>query len=172
MRRLETKVFNKDVNAGVYWYKIRNPFRIIVNGAVLSFAKYFPSMVVKRVLLRAVGIKVGKNACIAPSTLDPIFPELIELGENSMLGWGSVILTHEIIGSEFRKGNVTIGNNTTIGAGTLILPGLKIGKNVLVGAYSLVNKDVPDGDTVAGVPEGPIIPHNNIKVKRGRRAKR
>lgn len=44
------------------------------------------------------------------------------------------------------KDNVFIGSNTTI------LSNVTIGSNVIIAAGSLVNKDVPDGKIVAGVP--------------------
>ncbi len=44
------------------------------------------------------------------------------------------------------KSGASIGSNATI------LPGLTIGKNALVGAGSVVTRDVPDGATVSGVP--------------------
>ena len=143
-------------NAAAYWYRVRNPIRVLLNGLLMLLAKYFPSMIVKRNMLRLVGVKIGKNVVIAPSTLDPIFPELIEIGENSIIGWDSMILTHEFVSNKLRKGKVRIGNNTTIGAKALILPGVKIGNNVIVGAFSLVNKDVPDGMEVVGVPAEPL----------------
>lgn len=45
-----------------------------------------------------------------------------------------------------------IGAGTSIGANTTLLPGIKIGKNCLIGAGSVVTRDVPDGMVVAGNP--------------------
>jgi maltose O-acetyltransferase len=47
---------------------------------------------------------------------------------------------------------VIIGNNVWIGSHAVILPGIKIGDNAIVGAGAVVTKDVPPGATVAGVP--------------------
>lgn len=47
-------------------------------------------------------------------------------------------------------GNVTIGEGTWIGAGTTILPGVKIGKWCIVGAGSVVSKDIPDYSLAVG----------------------
>lgn len=49
------------------------------------------------------------------------------------------------------KGAV-IDDGVTIGAAANILPGVKIGRNVIVGASALVTKDVPENKVVMGVP--------------------
>ncbi|MGR3839076.1 MAG: gamma carbonic anhydrase family protein [Cognatishimia sp.] len=48
----------------------------------------------------------------------------------------------------------TIGDNTLIGMGAVVLNGAKIGKNCLIGANALIteNKDIPDGSLVMGAP--------------------
>ncbi|MDN5357399.1 MAG: maltose O-acetyltransferase [Candidatus Methanomethylophilaceae archaeon] len=51
---------------------------------------------------------------------------------------------------------VTIESDAWIGAGSIILPGVKIGKASIVGAGSVVTRDVPPGTTVAGNPARPI----------------
>jgi serine acetyltransferase len=43
-----------------------------------------------------------------------------------------------------------------IGAGTVVLPGVRIGADASVGANSVVAEDVPEGARVAGVPARPI----------------
>ena len=50
------------------------------------------------------------------------------------------------------KGNVVLREGCWIGTGAVILSGVTIGKNAIVGANSIVNKDVPDYAVVAGSP--------------------
>lgn len=57
--------------------------------------------------------------------------------------------TREFINME---GCIYIGNNVMIGAGTIILPNVMIGSNVIIGAGSIVSKDIPDNCVAAGVP--------------------
>lgn len=49
-------------------------------------------------------------------------------------------------------GGAYVGSNTVIGSNVTILPGIKIGKNVLVGAGSVVTKDIPNSVVVVGNP--------------------
>lgn len=50
------------------------------------------------------------------------------------------------------KGNVYLRRNCKIGSHSIIMPGITIGENSKVGAFSLVKEDVPDNVIVAGTP--------------------
>jgi acetyltransferase-like isoleucine patch superfamily enzyme len=50
------------------------------------------------------------------------------------------------------SGKVVLKNNCRIGSHSTILPGVCIGKNSIIGAHSLVNKDIPDNVVAFGVP--------------------
>ena len=49
-------------------------------------------------------------------------------------------------------GRITVGNNVFFGGGVVVLPGVTIGDDVVVGARSLVTKDIPSGSVAAGQP--------------------
>mgnify|MGYP002375946327 FL=1 len=51
---------------------------------------------------------------------------------------------------------VLIRQNAWLGEGVCVLPGVTIGRNAIVGANSVVTKDVPDNTIVAGNPARPI----------------
>ncbi len=57
---------------------------------------------------------------------------------------------------------VRLEDNVFVGAGSIILPGVRIGKNTIIGAGSLVNKDVPSNCIAAGNPIK-IIKQLNLK---------
>jgi len=50
------------------------------------------------------------------------------------------------------SGKVLLKNNCKIGSHSTILPGVSVGRNSIVGAHSLVNKDIPDNVVAFGVP--------------------
>jgi acetyltransferase-like isoleucine patch superfamily enzyme len=60
--------------------------------------------------------------------------------------------TYNNFGLEDFAAPITIGNNVWIGANSTILPGVKIGDGAIIGAGSLVLKDIPSGTVSFGVP--------------------
>jgi len=50
------------------------------------------------------------------------------------------------------EGDVEIGNHVWIGSNCFILPGIKIGNNVVIAANAVVTKDIPDNLIVGGIP--------------------
>lgn len=51
-----------------------------------------------------------------------------------------------------KKGQVVLKKNCKIGTHSVIMPGVTIGENSIIGAFSFVNKDVPDNVIAYGVP--------------------
>ena len=80
-------------------------------------------------------MRVGENTSFALMVMvDVFFPERISIGDNSIIGYNTTILTHEYLINEYRLGDVRIGSNVMIGANTTILPGVTIGDGAVVGA--------------------------------------
>lgn len=83
-------------------------------------------------------IYVGDNTMMAPNVIlatatHPVLPELREKGYQCNLP-------------------VRIGKNCWLGAGVIVLPGVTIGDNSVIGAGSLVNKDIPANVVAVGNP--------------------
>ncbi|ONF97386.1 sugar O-acetyltransferase [Sphingomonas jeddahensis] len=83
----------------------------------------------------------------------------VTIGDGAQIGPGVQILTadHPRDSTERASGAewgrpIHIGRNVWIGGGTIILPGITVGEDAVVGAGSVVTRDVPAGATVVGNP--------------------
>ena len=85
----------------------------------------------------------------------------LKIGNNVMMGPNVTILTHthNIERTDIPMGHqgsriaeVVIGNDVWIGMRVIIMPGVKVGDGVIIGAGAVVTKDVPDFAIVGGVP--------------------
>lgn len=74
----------------------------------------------------------------------------VEIGHHAQLGSHCAVYSLSTI--DDKKGKVTIGENARLGTHSAVMPGVTIGKNSVVGAYSFVNKDIPDNTLAYGVP--------------------
>lgn len=135
------------------WSKAVHPLRVSWNFMIITLCRYLPSLHLKRLLYRSLGMKVGKDVSVGlMAMMDVFFPQLISIGENTVIGYNCTILCHEFLVREYRTGRVEIGSGVMLGANSTILPGVRIGSGAVVGAGALVNRDVPPGALVAGVP--------------------
>lgn len=90
------------------------------------------------IILDVVPVKIGDNVFIAPNVAiytagHPIHPK----ARNSMYEYGI---------------SIEIGDNCWIGGNVVICPGVKIGNGVVIGAGSVVTRDIPDNVVAAGNP--------------------
>lgn len=93
-------------------------------------------------------------------------PEYTTLKKNSWIGPNVVITNAKYPKSRNVKNNLCgafVDENAIIGANTTTLPGVRIGKNSLIGSASLVNRDVSDGVVAAGNPAKKIKMTNEIE---------
>ncbi len=107
----------------------------------------------KIAIYRLLGTKIGRGVYIGPSVLiDPLYPELSTLRDGCVLGIGCRLFAHEITAGNLRLGRIVIGADSVVGAYTTVRSGVSVGNSVTIGFNSFVNRDVPNGATVAGVP--------------------
>ena len=126
--------------------KITAHGRIIVNDDVMLFAK--------GTLLLGENLGINKYSRI-------VAHERIEIGNNVTVGQFVTILDHDhryIFSGKnmeldgYITAPVRIGNNVWIADKCTILKGVTIGDNVVIGANTLVNKNIPNNVIVGGVP--------------------
>ncbi|MFC4077484.1 acyltransferase [Salinithrix halophila] len=135
-------------------YRILPFSKVFKNTLVAVLARYIPLFPLKNWMYRRLlGMEVGEGTAIAFFVVvDLLYPERICIGRNTIIGYNTTILTHEYLISEYRIGDVQIGDDVMVGANTTILPGVRIGTGAVVGAGSLVNRDIPAGSFAAGNP--------------------
>jgi len=135
-------------------YKTVSRWKGMRNFIFIQIARYSPSLRLKNAIYRRIlGMRVGKNTAFGLMVMvDVFFPEKITIGDNSVIGYNTTILAHEYLIEEYRLGEVKIGSNVLIGANSTILPGVTIGDGAIVGAGSVVHRNVEAGSFVAGNP--------------------
>ena len=112
---------------------------------------HFLPVPLMRLVYKALGMTMGKNSHSAGAILDP---PLTEIGDNCIIGHGAVLYAHAIEGRYFALSRIRIGDNVTIGAAAVIMPGVRIGDGAIVSAGAVVSKDTQIGsdEVWGGVP--------------------
>ena len=81
---------------------------------------------------------------------DRTHPRGIHIGPDSYVAFGTVILTHDMTRGIYA--DTRIGARCFIGVRSLLMPGVTVGDECIVGAGAVVTRDVPPGSIVAGNP--------------------
>lgn len=119
------------------------------------------------------GMKIGSDfnrqqGCY----IDPTHPFLVEIGNDVTLSIRVTVMAHDASTKKAlgytKIGRVTIGDHVFVGANTTILPGVHIGNNCIIGAASLVTKDIPENCVAAGNPARVICSLDEYKAKWGK----
>jgi len=112
-------------------------------------------------------VKIGKNVRIQSQVFIPS-GTIIE--DDVFIGPGVIILNDKYPPSKGKHWRpVTICSGASIGGGAIILPGVTIGENSVVGAGSIVTKDVPASCVVIGNPariQSAVVPKDRLGMER------
>ena len=95
------------------------------------------------------GLKLGYKTDVGAFTYinaknGVIIEDFVQIGSHCSLYSSSTI--------DNKEGQITLKKNCKIGSHSLVMPGVTIGENTIIGAFSFVNKDVPNNVVAAGVP--------------------
>ena len=113
---------------------------------------------IRILLYRLCGFKIGKHVFIGMKCyLDDMCYDLLIIGDNVTISYGVYFACHGRYQGHYP---ITIGDGAYIGMRSNVISknadgsdkGVRIGKEAVVGACTLVNKDIPDGMTAVGVP--------------------
>lgn len=137
-------------------------------GALVSrFKKYLKLRKYDRFTIaeyfREQGAQVGEGCSIIPRKLGTE-PYLVKIGNRVTIARDVVFITHDGGCWIFRDevpdiqvfGPIIIEDNCVIGQNAVLFPNIRIGKNSIVGAGSVVISDVPPDTIVMGVPARPF----------------
>lgn len=108
-----------------------------------------------------LGMDIGQNVGIMPGVkFDPPHSFLTSIGNNVIIAPNVRFLNHDASAFVFNKtakiGKIIIYDNCFIGAGVILLPGIEIGPNAIIGAGSIVTKSIPPYSIAAGCPANVI----------------
>jgi acetyltransferase-like isoleucine patch superfamily enzyme len=111
---------------------------------------------------RSLGVRIGDGCHIYNANIGMWGADayLITVGDNVHLTEGVMFITHDGGTLILRKdvpdleitAPITIGNDVYIGVNSIILPGVNIGNRCVIGAGSVVTKDIPENSVAVGVP--------------------
>lgn len=143
----------------------KNPYHALLQSMMnwVIFEPIAPRML-RPWLMRRMGCKVGRNVFIGDHVIiDLNHADLITLDDYAHVTGGCRLLCHQrnlkgyCVGDNaaelgYTLGEIHIGKGCMIGMTTMIMPGLTIGDGAIVGAGSLVTKDIPAWTIATGRP--------------------
>ena len=113
---------------------------------------------------RLLVLKIGKKSFITGIICDP---HLVEIGEKSFTGAGSMLVSHVMEDEKLEHHKIILGHHVTVGAGAIVLAGCKINDYAIVAAQSLVKKNTVIGsyEIWGGVPAKKIGTRSDEIIK-------
>lgn len=114
-------------------------------------------------------VNIGKKTWIGPYTLLDGSGGTLEIGDYCSISSGVQIYTHQTVKwaltggkASYEKNKTTIGDFCYLGPYSIVTMGVKIGKCSVIGAHSLVNRDIPAHSIAFGIPAKVV---GEVKVK-------
>lgn len=134
-----------------------NILRKVRISAVLWVANLPMSGRFRPAVLRLAGIRIGQNCFVGRNVVfDSLCPENIRIGNHVHITCGCTILAHYLDtsckGIVWKYGEISIADNVFIGSRTIIAKPCKVGESSIIGAGSVVTKDIPSEQIWAGNP--------------------
>ncbi|PSW06622.1 sugar O-acetyltransferase [Photobacterium lipolyticum] len=155
--------------------------------SILFRFNHEPDAATRKQLLIELGVSLGQGSCIEPP-LRLTYGCHFSVGDGSYINWDAVILDNgrvdigsgvmigprvqiytaahaldaerRLAGDETAR-PVVIEDKVWIGGGAILMPGVRVGAEAVIGAGSVVTRDVAPGTCVAGNPARPIQPKSD-----------
>lgn len=129
---------------------------LMINFTFIDFILLTPFA---NLLQRLLGAKLGKNVQINSKFV--FDASLLEIGDNTVVGGGAIIIGHVVERGKLKLSRVKIGKNVTLGSHCTVMPGCEIGDNAIIGAGAVLlkNTKVEPRAIYYGVPAEAARPH-------------
>ena len=183
LRRIGLNYSEEEYGQVTLWQVICRVYKTYRDGFLLKFLmnSWLLSPLEPRKLrpwvLKKIGCHIGKDIFVGDSVhIDAGHADLIYIGDHAHVTGGCRLLCHQRDLKNYRKGDdaaklpyrlgeIHIGKGVMIGMESLIMPGVTIGEGAIVGAYSLVTKDIPAWTIATGRPAKVVkeIPEREIE---------
>jgi len=113
-------------------------------------ARHAPSNNLRVILYRRLGVDIGSNTLIGGGTwIDCVYVSgKVKIRSNVLVSGHSILIAHD----PWKSGHIIIEDGAWIGVAVTIIFPVKIGKNAIVGAGSVVTHDIPENAVAVGVP--------------------
>ncbi|MCX8147324.1 MAG: hypothetical protein N3D84_02560 [Candidatus Woesearchaeota archaeon] len=143
----------KRAGAGNDWWRARNVLRIFYNGVIIEITRMLGPSRLKNLLLRMVGVKMGKNCTIGKGTVfDHIYCDNIRLGNNVRIDENCYLDGHEYTIAQTVFGKTRIGNDVHIKHDSYVRTATQIGDNVTIEPNSFCQREIPANEVWGGMP--------------------
>jgi len=129
---------------------------------IKTAAKHAPGYRIRAGLLAMAGYRIGSRVFIGEDLIikdEPADRGMVKIGDRVAIADRVMLVTSSRANfSHYRlqmgevRAPIEIGEDAWLGAGCIVLPGVRIGRGAVVGAASLVTMSVPDFTVVAGIP--------------------
>lgn len=113
--------------------------------------KPFSVMFLRPLVQVLFGARIGKDIALGGKLVDP---HLIQIGDEAIIGEGSVVTAHAINSGSILLAPVVIGRGATVGVGAVVYPGVNVGEGGIIAANAVVRSgtQIAAGELWGGVP--------------------
>ncbi len=128
-------------------WKIYNALNEMGNTVFLPFVPIF----FRPLFFRFFGARVGKGVSVAGRFMEP---HMIVAQDYAFFGGETIVTGHALTFDRLILKRVVVGERATVGVGAILMPGVRVGRDAIVAAGSVVPMDtvIPDGEIWGGVP--------------------
>lgn len=147
----------------VLWNELLGKIQLSTMRRIRNIVRLVAISIRYLLLTKVYGMNISATARISfGAKLDKTNPKGIHIGEESYIASGAIIFTHDYSRGIYK--DTYIGKKCFIGANAIIMCGIKIGDNVIIGSGAIVTKDIPSNCISVGNPAK--ILRTNIQTKK------